>query len=534
MVSAFLGKVTMNSYDAVPYPSYAYSSTNPANSCTIARLFGVNACDIETANVLELACAGGGNIIPLAARFPNARFTGVDLSEVQIGQAKAMASRLELSNINFIAADLTEIDLDGETFDYIIAHGLYSWVPAEVQDAILDMCSRSLSPNGVAHVSYNTLPGWNMVQTVRDMMLYHTRRFDDPAQKVLEARRMLNFVSESASESKDGHYKKMLATEIDLLTTAGDEYLLHDHLEASHVPCYFHEFISNAGERGLQYLADADLPSMYLGNSSELAAETLAEIGDIIQLEQYLDFVNNRRFRRTLLVHESQKLKRNIEASDLEGYRLGLLLFPKRDETRQDGEIVEELDLVSLYNEKVSINVKGVELCTCFIEMARKHPIFMTVKEISELVAEKYPDITAEKAKKELNAFLVEMVFRGVITMSLDPGHYTATIEERPRVFDVARIQGEKDAKVANLFHEMALLGDDRRLVMQYVDGTRSIQEITQEVRKHIENGELNIRKDDEAIELAHPDFDSILNDYTLNHLAHFALNALLMKQDLS
>lgn len=525
----------MNAYDAVPYPSYAYSTSNPANLCTISRLFGVNSCNIETANVLELACAAGGNIIPLAARFPDARFMGIDLSEVQINQAKGTVSRLNLSNITFTAADLTDINLDGETFDYIIAHGLYSWVPAKVQDAILDLCSRSLAPNGVAYVSYNTLPGWNMVKTVRDMMLYHTRRFeDDPSQKVLEARRMLKFVSESITDTKEkAYYKNMLANEINLLSSAEDEYLLHDHLEASHDPSYFHEFIADAEKHGLQYLAEADLPSMYLGNSSELAAETLAEIKDIIQLEQYMDFINNRRFRKTLLVHKSQQINRSINNPDLDGYRLGLLMFPKRDKPIKDGELVEELELVHPQDDGISIVFTGKEMCACVLEMARAHPILMTQKEIGEKVAEKYSDVTASRAELELSSFLAELLFRGVITATLDPIHYTTTIEERPQVFDVARIQGETGSRVTNLFHEMPLLEDDRRLVMQYVDGTRSIPEIAQEVRQHIEKGELTIQKDGEAVELNNPEFSSILDEYILNHLGHFALNALLMKTDL-
>ena len=65
---------------------------------------------------------------------------------------------------------------------------------------------------------------------------------------------------------------------------------------------------------------------------------------------------------------------------------------------------------------------------------------------------------------------------------------------------------------------------------MQYVDGTRSIPEIVRQVREHIEKGELTIEKDGVVGEVDNPEFSSILDEYTLNHLGHFALNALLMK----
>ena len=301
----------MTTYDDIPYPSYAYWQASPSAMAGVAGVFGLNVPDVATAKVLEIGCASGGNILPLAMQYPQAEFTGLDLSDHQIDEARNQVSKLSLKNINFIAGSLLDVDLSGKKFDFIIAHGVFSWVPEEVQDGIFALCRHHLSDNGLAYISYNTLPGWNAVQTIRDMMLYHGKRFEDPAMKVKEARRMLSFVAENLSNAS-GAYKMQLEQEINTLQQADDNYLLHDHLEAVNDPCYFHQFMSRAQQHQLGYLGDAELPSMYLGNHGEKVAGTLQQLESTTEQEQYLDFIANRRFRMTLLTKQGRNPVRNI------------------------------------------------------------------------------------------------------------------------------------------------------------------------------------------------------------------------------
>lgn len=109
------------SYDAVPYQSFPYASTRPANIYTVGTLFGVAAPDFRSARVLELGCASGSNLIPLAFQYPDGNYIGIDSSERQIEMAKNPVSDLGLKNIEFIArpfADMPPLD----KFDYIICH----------------------------------------------------------------------------------------------------------------------------------------------------------------------------------------------------------------------------------------------------------------------------------------------------------------------------------------------------------------------------------------------------------------------------
>jgi len=158
------------SYDAFPYRSVPFAQSHPDRLATLATLFGVVPAPLERCRVLEIGCASGGNLIPIAATLPGSRCVGVDFSAVQIAQGREDVAALGLRNIDLVCADLLDFDGAGEQFDYIIAHGVLSWVPRKVQDRLFEVCARMLAPQGVAYVSYNALPGWQTRGAIRDAM----------------------------------------------------------------------------------------------------------------------------------------------------------------------------------------------------------------------------------------------------------------------------------------------------------------------------------------------------------------------------
>jgi len=161
------------SYDNVPYDSHPFPQSHPDRLATIATLFGMKPKSIENCRVLELACASGGNIIPLAQSLPKAHFVGIDLSKRQIEDGQKVVKSLGLKNIELKHVDLKDLDDSFGKFDYIVALGLYSWVQGDVQEKILEVAEKFLSPDGVAYISYNTYPGCHFRGMIRDMMLYH-------------------------------------------------------------------------------------------------------------------------------------------------------------------------------------------------------------------------------------------------------------------------------------------------------------------------------------------------------------------------
>ncbi|HID29405.1 MAG TPA: class I SAM-dependent methyltransferase, partial [Desulfobacterales bacterium] len=204
------------SYDEVPYESQSFPQSHPDRLATLGRLFGLSPTPITCCRVLELGCASGGNLIPMAYHLPESKFVGVDLSKRQVEMGQKTIQDLGLKNIRIKHASITDVDSSWGVFDYIIAHGLYSWVPDEVQEKILSVSSDNLAPQGIAYVSYNTFPGWHMREMVRHMMLYHANQFEESSKRIEQARALMDFLARSVP-TENNYYGMLLKSELELI-----------------------------------------------------------------------------------------------------------------------------------------------------------------------------------------------------------------------------------------------------------------------------------------------------------------------------
>ena len=269
-------------YDATPYDSDAFPQPAPGRLAAIAHLFGLDSPDVTSARVLEIGCAAGGNLIPFAAGHPGEQAVGIDLSGVQIAQGRHTVERLGLTNLELVAGDICPPDAQRDLaalgrFDVIIAHGVYSWVPPNVQDALLS--------------------------AVRDAMLLASGASAAPGEEAHEARGMAYFLEEVAPA--DGVLARVLAEFRSREHGLGDSYLLNDELETFNAPCYFYEMLGRARGHGLEFLAEARPETMFPANHGpKVEAYLRGKCGGIqILVEQYLDFAVDRAFRESLFVH---------------------------------------------------------------------------------------------------------------------------------------------------------------------------------------------------------------------------------------
>src|SRR5437762_2729762 len=184
----------LTSYEDVPYESKPIYRTHPDGLAALATVFGLEPPAVSRCRVLELGCASGGNLLPMALGLPESQFVGIDLSPRQVRQGQETIDALGVTNLELKALSIMDVGEEFGQFDYIICHGVYSWVPPEVQDKILAICSRNLTSNGVVYISYNCYPGWHACGMIRQMMCYHTRRIADPLVRVREARALLDFL----------------------------------------------------------------------------------------------------------------------------------------------------------------------------------------------------------------------------------------------------------------------------------------------------------------------------------------------------
>jgi len=288
-------------FDQLPYPSMPFAYTQPTHLAALATLYGLQPPPADSARVLELGCASGGNIIPLAARFPKAHFVGLDLSAQHIREGSRRIATLGLKNIDLRQGDLAETEFAPDTFDYVICHGVFSWVPQAVQEAILRLCRTALTGDGLAVISYNVLPGWHMRSSVREICLYHVRPDAPAKERVAHARRVLAQVAELTSETTP--YGVFLRNEVKRLNQLPAAYILGEFLSPDNTPMPFHAFVARAQRHQLSFLCEADLGSSVGEMLYPAAAERLtAQLGaDRLAEEQYKDFVSGRPFRRSVL-----------------------------------------------------------------------------------------------------------------------------------------------------------------------------------------------------------------------------------------
>jgi methyltransferase-like protein/SAM-dependent methyltransferase len=475
----------MNSYDDLPYPSQAFAQTHPDRLATLARIFGLAPPSIERCRVLELGCASGGNLVPMAYGLPGSEFVGVDLSERQVAEGRTRIDALKLANVRIEHASILDIDERWGEFDYVICHGVFSWVEAEVQDRILQIAGRQLSPNGIAYVSYNTYPGWHMRESVRHMMRYHAMPFDSPPERIEQARALLDFLA-GAVPREDNAYGQMLGRELELLRRCSDSYLYHEHLEPTNVPLYFHQFVERAGRHGLQYLAEADFAAMLAGRFPPEVAQTLEAISeDIVHLEQYMDFVRNRQFRQTLLCRAGLRPRRALSPGVMQGLHVA-------SAARRDGD--EPVDLSD-----------GVELTfrhTGSVLVSTGHPV---TKAALLLLGERWPrgmvleDLLAQACGlvdrpgggEVAMQDLFQCYLSGLVELRSLQVPCTSRVSKCPVVSACAVLEASTSDLVTSLRHDAVRLEPFSRALLPRLDGSRTSADLAESLIAPVAAGSL-------------------------------------------
>ena len=190
-------------YEEITYPNFVHSQTHPNRLATMARAYGLKTAPIEKCRVLEVGCGSGTNLLAMACDLPESEFTGIDLSANHIEQGKKAVSETGAKNLQLICADLLQADLkDFGKFDYIIAHGFFSWVPNIVREKFWEIVRKHLAPDGVAFVSYNAFPGCHLRMMMREMMMYHTEKIEPPFEKARQSVALLAFLKETAFDKE--------------------------------------------------------------------------------------------------------------------------------------------------------------------------------------------------------------------------------------------------------------------------------------------------------------------------------------------
>ncbi len=290
-------------YDALPYASGAFACTHPNRLGAIGYLHGLNCAKPSACRVLEIGCASGGNLLPIALNYPASEFVGVDLSSAHIAEARRAVDELAIKNVRLIRADIRALPQDVGRFDYIICHGVYSWVPSEVRQSILKLCGERLAAGGVAYISFNTYPGWHKHDRLRRLVDCVVKgQVTDPIAAVERAKDWLRKLpTGKSSDPRSNWMDNALQESIRAFLSASPEYLYHEYLNRVNEPEQISSFLRQARSHELHYINHADWS--YAAQAERAVAEANVESLGLSRdaLETLVDDLLCTQFRCTVL-----------------------------------------------------------------------------------------------------------------------------------------------------------------------------------------------------------------------------------------
>jgi SAM-dependent methyltransferase len=482
-------------YDAIPYLSAAFAQTHPDNLRTIAALAGVDAPDVTHSRVLEIGCATGRNLMPMAQTLPNSTFVGIDLSPRQIEAGNARVRELGLTNITLRALDLLDFTRDEGEFDYIIAHGFYSWVPANVRDRLMQICAQHLSPQGVANISYNTLPGWHLKRPVRDMMLFNGAgdATAPPPQRIAKAREMTAFANQPSPGWRA--YKEILAEEQKALGAHSDWYILHDYVEPENYPVYFEQFIEQATAHGLSYLGDAapGVDAFDLVPPAALEQARRFSEGDVIRLHQYLDYLQGRQYRASIICRGDAP-RRPAPAASLDLisslYIAGRLLEEPGGTDPASGKALTHFTSL-LKTPKLTFN--DDRLTAIFRRIKATWPHALSFGQLIQGIDTTAPGAGGEPFVETLARALLTGYRSSIVELWSRPTDFLPTRFDRPRATPLARLQAANDEPLVNLRHQHIPSNAATKGMLPLCDGTRNRNALLRDMTRMIQRGGLKL-----------------------------------------
>jgi methyltransferase-like protein/cyclopropane fatty-acyl-phospholipid synthase-like methyltransferase len=488
-----------NSYDALPYLAHTVSDTSPDRMAAMAILFGMTPGDPRRCRVLEIGCASGDNLFPMAVAMPEAKFVGIDLSPRQIADGQSTIAVLGLTNVSLRTLSLLDIGDDFGLFDYIICHGVYSWVPPAASAKILSIFARNLAPDGVGFLSYNTYPGWHFRGMVREMLNYHSDLASEPLERVKEARKFLDFLVHAVPE-REGAYASVLKGEQAMIEPTGDTYVFHEHLEDHNHPVYFHELVADAAMHGLSYLGpsrfdmtDDNLPPTIQGALDQLGT-------DRIRREQYLDFVRNRMFRKSLFCHADRSHLATPSLAALERLRFSSLAKPQSERPDVRSEAPEEF--CSPTDDRLTTTKPLVK--AALTALFRAWPGSLTLDRLWDDARELLgPDLAApaDVDRDMLSSILLKAHVSNLVGLHAYEPSFVVEAGERPVATVVSRYQAEAEINVVNLRHRVVSLDDFDRLMIRLLDGSRDRPAIVAVLEQWAAEGIFEVSRQSQSVE---------------------------------
>jgi SAM-dependent methyltransferase len=487
-----LNELTAAVQRAANYRGKPFPQTHPDRMATMARLYGLPAKAPEQCRVLELGCGDGGNVIPMAFGLRGSEFVGVDLDAQRIETGARWANELGLRNIKLEARDICDIGDEYGKFDYIVAHGVYCWVPAPVRKRLFDVCRSLLLPDGLATVSFNAKPGWHFLEYLRDFALLVARNGENPApDALLKSIRGLAQLYSQEQPSEGGHAQHLKELFRRLATTS-DYLLAFDYLGEISEPVSLSDFVAHAAEHELRYVGDANYFETEWRRLPKRVRGALAGLNSDVARESFADCFTGRLFRRALLCHEAAAL-RAPSAEQVKDFQVLGNLKPLGNGGPETSDAPASFEM--LHGAKLSVSLPIVKAALSLLGEA--WPSSLGFEGLLDGALKRVPSVTLESAAQLLSAAVWDMYSAGALELRWTPPNCCAVPGDRPYASALARSQLAFGDAVTNQHHDFTRLGDAlSREIFARLDGKHGRAQIATELQQLLRTGKLSAAPD--------------------------------------
>ena len=462
------------SFESLSYPYYVHPLTHPSRLAAVGTVLGFAPVAPQQARILDIGCGSASSLLAMAERLPQGQLVGIDFSAPDILSAQKLAGEAGLTNVSLQQADLLTWNPSGAKFDYIIAYGLFSWVPDEVKDRLLSLISECLSPQGIACVSYATYPGCKQPEALRDLLKLRTDALVSPEEKIATAHQTLDFLDRAWKGLPHFPHTTHLRELVSRIRHKPPHSLLLDDLGVERDPCYLLQFTNWAAEHGLRYLGESELPSMLLENLPPASAQELAALGlDQLETEQMIDYITNRPFRCTLLVRAEASWQAKLDAQALRQLSLRSLLKPAGPIKvgAQKGVFVSE--------QGAKLTLRGALLVEFIRELSSQPTACLLFQDVLTKIQKTVGKMISEAGERQLAEDLLSLYTKRQIESAALPFIPPATLPEYPSLTPLNRAMCRHRGIVVDAHHRAFRPKEDEIAFCLQLDGSQSLMDLT-------------------------------------------------------
>jgi len=455
----------MSFYDQLHFESRPAPERHPSRLATIAVLSGMNPARLEQCRVLELGCSTGSNILPIAFNYPQAQFVGVDASLSQVDRGKQLVSKFGLTNVTLLHSLFAELPENLGKFDYIVCHGVFSWVAPNVQEQVLAIIAEHLTPEGLAMVSFNTAAGWSIRNTVRHLLLQAINSSAEPGVQVEQARSRIREALDAQFDDFSS-YGLLLKEELEGLSRQTDAYMFHDVLSEHNQGFWLSEFVGMLDRFELQFVADAQI------RVDTLTGNNTTE--ELIKAEELSEALFPRPVRSIVLARAELTLNRELTADKLRSLYVTSPLVPSID-----GSSDEESSRVFFDSKGIPQRITDSVASSIVKILSANWPTPIPTIELHERVkqsssASLWQRVTGQSSEQQFFAQLLKLFCDGLVELSFCVPTSDPRMRESLTINPFVREQLSKQLWATNYRHEYMEFTNAEAQLIQLLDGTRT------------------------------------------------------------